>query len=83
MAYDIRLTKIIQDDQRKRVVLLRKRRTLGRTEQKYENRTHSINGSTSVIQPSIKIDFIQILVINQKGCWINVWNHPVHISTHS
>ena len=58
MAYDLRITKIIQDDQRKRVVLLRKSRTLERTEQKYENHTHSNDGSTSVIQPPITIDFI-------------------------
>jgi hypothetical protein len=58
MAYDIRLRKTIQDDQRNKVVHLRKSRTLERTEQKYEKHVHSIDGSTSVIQPPIKIDFI-------------------------
>jgi hypothetical protein len=58
MAYDIGLTKTIQDDQRNDVVHLRKSHTLERTEQEYENHAHSIDGSTSVIQPPIKIDFI-------------------------
>ena len=58
MAYDIRLGKTIQDDHRNAVVHLRKSRTLERTEQKYENHAHTIDGSSSVIQPPIKIDFI-------------------------